>query len=178
MDVTEPLLPGLDAPVDEDIDGSPQDNVQDDGEGQGNDMDKQYVQQGQGEGAGDNRNHCMPLGHAQSQKFVVDMVLVRQEGGFAVAQAEQVDPHHIESRYHERAVREDAVVASLEDARGRKGEKLNAQEGQYQADSEASGVAHKNLAVPGGVAEDVVVKERDQHAESRERQEGEDGLAA
>ena len=62
---------------------------------------KQDVEECQHGGGQHDGDHGRALAHTDGKQFVVDMVLVGQEGIFAVAHTVEIDSHHIEAWYQQ-----------------------------------------------------------------------------
>lgn len=94
----------------------------------------------------------------------MDVVAVGHEGVAAVADAVEVDAHDVEARHDERCEGEHERVGQMRVGERHEEGELEAQEADDEADGEAAGVAHEDFFLTVGVAENVVVEERHQHA--------------
>ena len=147
-------------------------HVQQEKKGGGQIMDKGYVHHHKGESDADDADHGLPLGHSQSDELVVDMVLVRQEKGLAAAPTVQDYPYHIQHGYDQERERDhdgtgkDAFLHRVGHAQ------TDGHHREQHPDGERAGIAHEYLASALYAAIDILVEEREQHAERGEGDEG------
>ena len=71
---------------------------------------KQDVEECQHGGGQHDGDHGRALAHTDGKQFVVDMVLVGQEGILAVAHTVEIDSHHIEAWYQQGGERHDERI--------------------------------------------------------------------
>ncbi len=157
------------------------------GEHQGVDHDHQvyvdpdaqgHVEYGEQQACAHDGEHCAVLAHAHVEQLVVYVVLVGQEGVVAGADSGHVHAHHVEAWHHQRAHGHHQHVHARQ-LRGRGHlHHLEAQDAEDDADRERACVAHEYLLLLLGVAEDVVVEERQQHTQGGEAQDRVEVLAA
>lgn len=109
----------------------------------------------------------------------MDVALVRQERALTVPYPVDEYPHHVHARNHQRAERQEERMHAREARVRRRDVHLRhpkAQGAEDDADRQGTRVAHEYLLLLLGLAEHVVVEERYDRAQRRERQQGESVL--
>ena len=137
-----------------------------------------YRQEVEGAEAGGHQqdgDHGRAGREAHGQELVVDVVLVRQEGVPAVAHAVQDDAYHVQRRDQQHAEgHQHGRAAGLGQRVARVHAVAHGEQAEQVAQHQAARVAHEDFPAAGGVAEDVVGEEGDEHADADESHQGVD----
>lgn len=126
----------------------------------GHDVVERYEEEADEE----NEDHHDGGTHASAQQFVVEMVLVGQEGVVAVAQTEEDDTDDVEQGDEQRRDGHDQLPRVVV-AGGHGDAQAQHEVGQDEAQHEAAAVAHEELMALAGVAEDI--KEPEGHEDTQ-----------
>lgn len=106
------------------------------------------------------------------KELMMDVVLVRFEGAFPLAETDQDHTDDVEGRDNQRTEGDDKSAFGI---RGHVRIDLAVFDGKETnriSQREAAGISHKNLPRTLGAAEDIVIEERDEHAKGGDGQHG------
>lgn len=152
---------------DEDVGDGPGGDVEEEEDGDVEVEAQPAIGEGEEEAYSYYDGHHYGAPQAEVEEFVVDVVLVGEEGAYVVAQAVEVDADHVKAWDQQRGEGYyGGVVALIHDAHAAD---ADAECGEDYAYREGSGVAHEDLLVALGVAKDVEAEETKQGAAGAER---------
>ena len=165
----------LDAKVDPELEGSPDENVyQQDDRGVGA-SGQECIKSYEKDHYAYDCQQDIPVSHTGAQQFVVDMVLVRQERIAAFADAVDDHAHDVEQRDYQRGKGDDSIPGCILSLIYRE-RQAQYEETQYVAQGQTACVSHEKLVPLTGVPENIVEPERDDYPEGRQSQKGMDIL--
>lgn len=136
--------------------------------------DHQEIEQDEHQREQADSHHHLSHPQSASQQLMMDVALVRQERILPVSQSVTHHSHHVEQRHQHRGKGKHHVVVRHHMRAHIHRAQVNHQETDDVAQRQRTRIAHKELPAPQGISKHVVEPERDNHAQRRNAEQGEE----
>ena len=158
--------------IDAAVDGTEQDDVDDDQQGGRHKCEQQAVEHDVDDSQQKYGDERLVLRQSGTHEFVMNMVLIGVEQRAVVAQSVECDACHVGCGYDEQCESDDDGLGAYRPDGCIVHGALDGEEAEGESQREASRVAHEYLGVALDVAEEVKIKEGDERSHESGNQDG------